>query len=134
MPAWGLGFRRLETVDSYLGVLVPLEKAHKYSHSAKAGMAEFEDSDYVVDEDIEARLSAADRYDRASTDEIDGLDDGKGNDENEAQGMLQMNAAEYTIEGLRAEMRKGQGGGPHGTWTSFESGCPSIYQRRMTVY
>lgn len=119
----------METVDSYLGVLVPLEKAHEYSHSAKEGKTEFEESDYVVDEDIEARLSAADRHDRARTDEIDGLDDGKEYDGNEAQGMLQTDASEYTIEGLRAEMRKGQGGGPHGTWTSFESGCPSAYVR-----
>lgn len=80
----------------------------------------------MVDEDIEARLSNAEREERGSSDEIDDLDAVKEEDDNEAQGMLQMNAAEYTIEGLRAETRKGQGGGPHGTWTSYESELPHL--------
>lgn len=126
MLGWGTGSRR-ETVNDYLGVLVSLEQAHNYSHSSKKGRAQFDERDYVVDEDIEARLTDAEREDgdaRASTDEIDGLNSTKEEDSDEAQGMLKTHAGEYTIEGLRAEMRNGQGGGPHGTWTSYESELP----------
>ncbi|CAM1501094.1 Fc.00g102560.m01.CDS01 [Cosmosporella sp. VM-42] len=87
--SWHLGSGHVESVDDYTGVLVPLERAHIYSSSARAGKTEFEARD--DDEDLE-----------------DG-DEPKPSDQ-ENEGMLQMNAAEYTIEGLRREMREGHKG------------------------
>lgn len=87
-------------MEDYAGVLVPLEEAHLHSHSARAGRVEFE----VRDEDRE--------------DEAGSTKDGDdGESESESQGMLMMNAAEYTVEGLRSEMRRGR----RGQWTDYES-------------
>ncbi|TEA11295.1 putative MFS-type transporter [Colletotrichum sidae] len=83
-----------ESVDSYLGVVVPLEEAHLHSHSARTGKCEFEE--------------------RPRNDEDDDEEDGK--DQGESTGMLEMNAAEYTIEGLRKEVRRGE----RGQWTEYE--------------
>jgi hypothetical protein len=88
--------RQPESVDDYLGVLVSLQEAHHYSHSSRTGKTEFET--------LEPGVDAADE------------DDPKDGD-NETQGMLHMKAAEYTIEGLRKEMRQGR----QGTWTTYES-------------
>ena len=95
--SWHLGTGRVESVDDYTGVLVPLERAHLYSASARAGKTEFE----------------------APHDDEEVLEDGdepKPRDQ-ENEGMLQMNAAEYTIEGLRQETREGR----RGQWTTYES-------------
>lgn len=93
-PTWLA--RQPESVNDYLGVLVPLEEAHHYSHSARSGRTEFEtlgaDEDGVGDDDPK-------------------------DDDGEAQGMLHMKAAEYTVEGLRKEMRQGR----QGKWTTYES-------------
>ncbi|KAI1380861.1 MFS general substrate transporter [Hypoxylon crocopeplum] len=87
-----LSFRRQESVHDYVGVLIPLEEAHLHSHSARSGRCEFE----------EARTSSDDP-------DIDDPESGPPKDgENEHTGMLQMSAAEYTIEGLRREVRGGQ--------------------------
>ncbi|KAK1465295.1 major facilitator superfamily transporter [Colletotrichum cuscutae] len=84
-----------ESVNDYIGVVVPLEEAHLHSHSARTGKCEFEE--------------------RPSEDEDDdGEDDGK--DQSESAGMLEMSAAEYTIEGLRKEVRRGG----QGRWTEYE--------------
>lgn len=100
----GLGWpirlgRQPESVENYLGVLVPLEEAHHYSHSARTGRTEFEaaDPDAGDDDDVGAK-----------------------DDDNETQGMLHMRAAEYTIEGLRKETRQGR----QGDWTTYESKAP----------
>ncbi|PWI75166.1 hypothetical protein PCL_05824 [Purpureocillium lilacinum] len=91
--SWRLGLGRRETVHDYVGVLIPLEEAHHHSHSARTGRTEFES-----------------RHD--ATDDV-----GHGKDEdNEAHGMLEMDAAEYTIEGLRQETRQGR----QGQWTEYE--------------
>lgn len=87
--------RQPESVENYLGVLVSLEEAHHYSHSARSGKTEFETAD---------------------PDGGDEDEDPKEGD-NETQGMLHMRAAEYTIEGLRKEMRQGR----QGSWTTYES-------------
>lgn len=80
------GLRRTESVNDYVGVLVPLKEAHRYSYSARTGRTEFESrGDGHEEEDVEGK-------------------DG----DNEAEGMLQMQAAEYTIDGLRKETRGGQ--------------------------
>lgn len=79
---------RTESVDSYSGVLVPLDQAHLHSHSARCGRTEFEELP-------------------AHGDEEDDPKDGAGD---EGTGMLEMSAAEYSIEGLRKEVRRGGGG------------------------
>lgn len=97
---WRLGTGRVESVHDYAGVLVPLEEAHLHSQSARSGRTEFETKN-DNDNDIELEEDAA---------------AGK-NEESETEGMLQMDAAEYTIEGLRKEMRQGR----KGQWTEYES-------------
>ncbi|KAI1502807.1 sugar transporter [Biscogniauxia marginata] len=99
-------FTRKESVHDYVGVLVSLEEAHLHSHSARTGRTEFE----------ERRSSGEDGYaDAGGGDDEDDDDDdddaakGRGRD-HESTGMLQMSAAEYTIEGLRREVRKGEPG------------------------
>ncbi|KAI1156321.1 sugar transporter [Nemania diffusa] len=104
-------FARQESVNDYVGVLVPLEEAHLHSHSARCGKAEFEEhrrgsselnanADFGDEEDEETALGTAFK-----------------NSDNEGDGMLQMNAAEYTIEGLRRDVRKGETGR---RWTEYE--------------
>jgi len=88
--------RRTESVDDYAGVLIPLEEAHLHSHSARSGHSEYEE---VPDEASDA----------GEDDAAKAQDDGTG--------MLLMNAAEYSIEGLRREVRRG---GKGRTWTEYE--------------
>jgi hypothetical protein len=94
LERWGL--RHVESVDDYLSVLIPLDKAHLYSHSAKQG-----------------RAGPASRSEHAEVGDADEEKDG----ENETSGMLHGHAGEYSIEGLRKEMRQGN----QGKWTSNES-------------
>ncbi|EEY14319.1 membrane transporter [Verticillium alfalfae VaMs.102] len=75
-----------ESVDDYLGVVVPLEEAHLHSHSARTGRTEFEDPPSPGDDAGDAPK-----------------------DREESEGMLEMSAAEYSIEGLRREVRAGKG-------------------------
>ncbi|KAH7326101.1 major facilitator superfamily domain-containing protein [Stachybotrys elegans] len=82
---WPSSLRQVESVDNYLGVLVPLEEAHNYSHSKKQS-SEDDDAASAKDGDSE-RL-----------------------------GMLSMDLDEYSIEGLRREMRRGG----NGQWTEYE--------------
>lgn len=89
---------RVESVHNYAGVLVPLEEAHLHSKSARSGRTEYESRQDSHDDDVEA-----------------GAAEGK-NSDSETQGMLQMEAAEYTIEGLRKETRRGR----QGQWTEYE--------------
>ncbi|KAI8633697.1 sugar transporter [Xylariaceae sp. FL1651] len=97
---------RRESVNDYIGVLVPLEEAHLHSHSARCGRTEFEETrnssgganaDF---DDEETELGAAFKH-----------------GDNEDTGMLQMDAAEYTIEGLRRDVRRGE---PGRRWTEYE--------------
>ncbi|GFP56199.1 MFS siderochrome iron transporter 1 [Trichoderma asperellum] len=94
MVSWRFGLGRTESVDNYDGVLVPLEQAHLHSHSARVGRVEFEAQDESADDE----------------DDVGSAKDDRG------EGMLLMNAAEYTIEGLRAQMRQGK----RGEWTDYE--------------
>lgn len=93
--------RRQESVHDYAGVLVPLEEAHLHSHSARCGRSEFEEirtsSDGPVADELEVGLPK--------------------DDDNENTGMLQMSAAEYTIDGLRREVREGQ---RRRQWSEYE--------------
>lgn len=94
--SWRLGLGRVESVDYYAGVLVPLDEAHLHSHSARTGRVEFEARDFELDDDDET---------------------GAGKDRgDEERGMLEMDAAEYSIEGLRKAMRDGR----RGQWSEYE--------------
>ncbi|KAK7415910.1 hypothetical protein QQZ08_012205 [Neonectria magnoliae] len=81
--SWRLGSGHVESVDDYVGVLVPLEQAHLYNQSAKKATTRPQDDD-----------------------EVEETKDG----DYEMQGMLQRNTGEYTIESLRREMREGRQG------------------------
>jgi hypothetical protein len=95
---------RTESVHDYAGVLVSLEEAHLHSHSARTGKCEFE----------EARDDNEEESDRL-VDEEGAAKDGEHEDNEEGAGMLQMSAAEYTIEGLRRAVRKDEKGGQKAT-------------------
>ena len=102
--SWRLGTGRVESVHDYAGVLVPLHEAHLHSQTARSGRTEYEkapDDDHdddALDPDVE-----------------DGAETSK-NEDSETQGMLEMDAAEYTIEGLRKETRQGR----KGQWSEYE--------------
>lgn len=89
--------RKPEHVDDYAGVLIPLDQAHLHSHSARCGRTEYEEVPGDDNDD-------------------DGEDLPKDNDED--TGMLEMRAAEYSIQGLRKEVRRGA------------SGTRSVYESR----
>ncbi|KAI1344778.1 MFS general substrate transporter [Xylariaceae sp. FL0016] len=97
------GFTRQESVHDYVGVLVPLEEAHLHSHSARTGRTEYEEAGRSSDE-VDLGLDEP---------EVDASKDG----ENEGTGMLQMSVAEYTIDGLRREVRRGE---PGARWSEYE--------------
>lgn len=78
-----MGSGHVESVDDYVGVLVPLEQAHLYNQSAKKATSQPQEDD-----------------------EVEETKDG----DYEMQGMLQKNAGEYSIESLRREMREGRQG------------------------
>ncbi|KAI0405994.1 sugar transporter [Xylaria palmicola] len=101
-------FARQESVHDYIDVLVPLEEAHLHSHSARCGKAEFEEDRHG---------SGHDDADADLDDEETALGVAFKNSDNEGEGMLQMDAAEYTIEGLRRDIRKGE---PGRRWTEYE--------------
>lgn len=102
--------RKPEHVDDYTGVLIPLDQAHLHSHSARCGRTEYEE---VPGEDDDENGEGLDPKDSRGG--------GGGGIEEEDTGMLEMSAAEYSIEGLRKEVRKGAGG----TRSVYESTCLS---------
>ncbi|KAI0528416.1 sugar transporter [Xylaria digitata] len=104
-------FRPRESVHDYIGVLVPLEEAHLHSYSSRCGKAEFEQDRQGSDD---AHINADVDYDE---DEETALGAIFKSSESEGDGMLQMDAAEYTIEGLRQAVRKGELGR---RWTEYE--------------
>jgi hypothetical protein len=91
---WRLGAGHVESVDDYIGVLVPLDQAHRYTQSAKS----------------KGKSRARPNEEE---DEIDETKDG----DYEMQGMLHKKVSEYSIEGLRREVREGR----QGQWTTYES-------------
>jgi hypothetical protein len=92
MRAWT--GRRTESVHDYAGVLIPLTEAHLHSHSARSGRTEYEEPPGEDDEDGVGKAA-----------------------ENEGTGMLAMTACEYSVEGLRREVRRGG----KGDWSEYES-------------
>lgn len=92
---------RHSTPGDYSSVVIPLDQAHLHSHSARCGRTEFEEHGLGSDDDDD---------DPKIVGENDGVHDGDGNENDEGAGMLPMSAAEYSIEGLRKEVRRGGGG------------------------
>lgn len=89
--------RQADSVDDFPGALVPLDEAHLHSHSYRAGRSD----------------SPGSSGDDASED--DGRDK---NGDGEDAAMLEMSAVhEYSIEGLRKEVRRG---GRGKKWTAYE--------------
>ncbi|KAI0470691.1 membrane transporter [Xylariaceae sp. FL0804] len=134
------GLARPESVHDYVGVLVPLEQAHLHSHSARSGKTEYEEgsengSEDGSGDDAAARPRSSNSGGRANhakdrrgggggggagvvvDDDDDDADDAD-LDLEEGTGMLQMSAAEYTIDGLRREVRSG--GEPGKRWSEYE--------------
>lgn len=104
------------TPADHSGVVIPLEQAHLHSHSARCGRAEYEevpDQDRVGHEDEEGEGDADDENDPKARG-VGVRGEGEGD---EGTGMLPMSAAEYSIEGLRKEVRRGGGG----TRSEYES-------------
>lgn len=105
---------RAESAEDYAGVLISLEEAHLHSHSARSGRTEYEElpDDEHSDEDDDGGAS---------------MSDGEGGKarEHEGTGMLEMSACEYSIAGLRREVRRGG----KGRWTEYESRCSLFYCR-----
>ncbi|KAI1439267.1 sugar transporter [Xylaria sp. CBS 124048] len=114
-------FARQESVDDYVGVLIPLEEAHLHSHSARSGKVEFgghrHGSDGHDARNADAGLDDDDDDDNEDEESALGGTAHKNVDNEEGIGMLQMDAAEYTIEGLRRDARAGE---PGRRWTEYE--------------
>ncbi|KAG6175436.1 hypothetical protein E4U51_000075 [Claviceps purpurea] len=102
--------RRVESVHDYAGVLVPLEEAHLHGISARSDRTRSDSrrQDRRAD-DLESAATAAAEEEEEEEEEMKNAD-------SEAEAMLQMEEAEYTIDGLRAEMRQGR----QGRWTEYE--------------
>ncbi|WAO89615.1 MFS domain-containing protein [Fusarium falciforme] len=88
--SWRLGSGYVESVDDYIGVLVPLDEAHLFSQVAKSKKSSENEKVEGELDDLEAK--------------------------EEREGMLGGDPGEYTIEGLRKEMREGR----QGRWTTYE--------------
>ncbi|ERT03087.1 uncharacterized protein SPSK_08667 [Sporothrix schenckii 1099-18] len=133
------GSYRTVSVHDYANVLVPLEEAHDYSHAARTGRrSEYEappgedDSHGVDDEDEDVESGSRTDLDNGERRKHTGksrrvgpADDEEDEDDNEASaasGMLPMRACEYSIEGLRREVRKSPDGSKEGPrrWTDYE--------------
>lgn len=134
---------RTISVHDYSDVLVPLEEAHDYSHAARTGRrSEYEappgeeEGNGLVDgneddEDVESGsrndLDNGERrknknHGRASRVDDDDDQDEDDNEASAASGMLPMRACEYSIEGLRREVRQSPEGSKEGRqrWTDYE--------------
>ncbi|KAG6284317.1 hypothetical protein E4U46_007304 [Claviceps purpurea] len=102
--------RRVESVHDYAGVLVPLEEAHLHGISARSDRTRSDSRRQGRRaDDLESAATAAAEEEEEEEEEMKNAD-------SEAEAMLQMEEAEYTIDGLRAEMRQGR----QGRWTEYE--------------
>ncbi|KAK7744503.1 hypothetical protein SLS53_003387 [Cytospora paraplurivora] len=108
------GFRA-ESVDNYTGVLIPLDQAHLHSHSARCGRTEYEGSPDAYEE------------------EDDSLKDQAGDDV-EGAGILEMSAAEYSVEGLRREVQRGEDGARTDYETEFGIAEKKVRYTTSAVY
>lgn len=109
LPAWP--WRRPETAADYASAVVPLEEAHQHGHSYRLGRRPSRVVGQLDDDASDEEDHSAGAGDGRDKDGDDGDDD---------TGMLLTNsaAAEYSIEGLRREVRRGERGRK---WTAYES-------------
>ncbi|KAM7191473.1 Major facilitator superfamily domain containing protein [Naviculisporaceae sp. PSN 640] len=101
--------RRPESVANFPGVLIPLEEAHLHSHSYRIRRRAVVESEGLLNGD----------------DDVD-THNGKDGDEEGTTMLLEMDVPEYSIQGLRAEVRRGTPGGKGShsgsgeKWTAYE--------------
>lgn len=122
------GRRHAELPTHYPGVLVPLHEAHLHSYSARTAAVVSRDGE-------EARLRGIDgknpeRRDEENNDNDNDDDDDRAQYGGETRGMLKMSATEYTIEGLRREVRRG-GGDVDRRWTQYERALSVVLLLRL---
>ncbi|KAK4217157.1 major facilitator superfamily domain-containing protein [Rhypophila decipiens] len=104
--------RRPESVTNFPGVLIPLDEAHLHSHTYRSRRRLVIESENLLN-DEETGISE------------NGSGSGGKDGDDEATSMLEMDVPEYSIEGLRREVRRGTGGSGKGTgggekWTAYE--------------
>ncbi|KAM7213055.1 Major facilitator superfamily domain containing protein [Rhypophila decipiens] len=104
--------RRPESVTNFPGVLIPLDEAHLHSHTYRSRRRLVIESEDLLN-DEETGISE------------NGSGSGGKDGDDEATSMLEMDVPEYSIEGLRREVRRGTGGSGKGTgggekWTAYE--------------
>ncbi|CAK7223460.1 hypothetical protein SCUCBS95973_005187 [Sporothrix curviconia] len=134
------GSYRTASVHDYNDVLVSLEDAHDYSHAARTGRrSEYEappgeeDGHDLGDGGEEGVHSSREadpengeqrkhRHPGTASDDVNDDEDEGDNETSAASGMLPMRACEYSIEGLRREVRRSPDGGKEGRqrWTDYE--------------
>lgn len=101
-----LPWRRADTAADYSAVVVPLEEAHQHSHAYR----------------LRSRSDPEGQLDEDAFDDEGGVDKG-GHDEGTAMLMTSSAPPEYSIEGLRREVRRG---GKGEKWTAYESEQPRL--------
>ena len=94
-------WRRSETAADYTSAVIPLSEAHRHSHSYR----------------LRPRPDSEGQVDDEAFDEDDDPDK-DGDDGDTTMLVMTSSAAEYSIEGLRREVRAGKKGGE---WTTYES-------------
>jgi hypothetical protein len=96
-------WRRSETAADYASAVIPLDEAHQHSHSFR----------------LRPRTDPEGQLDDEASEDDDGAD--KDGDDGDTTMLVNTSAAaEYSIEGLRREVRRGRRGG---NWTAYESEC-----------
>ncbi|KAK0643068.1 hypothetical protein B0T16DRAFT_391661 [Cercophora newfieldiana] len=100
--------RRTESASSYPGVLVALEDAHLHSHTYR----------------LRRRPGIAESPDEVTSEDDDSEDVIKVDGEHEGTAMLEMSVPEYSVEGLRREVRRG---GKGEKWTDYELGTLGLF-------
>ncbi|CAI4212237.1 unnamed protein product [Parascedosporium putredinis] len=105
---WNIGPSRTPSSYAFERVVIPLEDAHLHSYSARMGTGSPD-------------LRAPRNGDADADPDVDDADDSGKDVEHEETGMLEMSVSEYSVEGLRREVRKGT------------RGIPSEYELRSKV-
>ena len=101
-----LPWRQADSAADYSAVVVPLEEAHQHSHAYR----------------LRSRSDPEGQLDEDAFDDEGGVDKG-GHDEGTAMLMTSSAPPEYSIEGLRREVRRG---GKGEKWTAYESEQPRL--------
>ena len=112
---WDLYYRAQSTHDCSPHVLIPLDEAHLHSHSYRLGRRPHHHDSNDDDDGDNGYGEMLDDVDE----ERRGSGAASKDDDHEETGMLEMNGpAEYSLEGLRREVRRGA---KDEKWTTYES-------------